>query len=52
MTIQKRFSIFSRISFDKTTIRMRQIKAEIMEANQFAANIAISFTKICLGMAR
>jgi len=52
MPIQKGFGIFSWIGFDKATIRMRHIKAEIMEANQFAANIAIGFTKVYLGMTR
>ena len=52
MPIQKGFGIFSWIGFDKATIRMRHIKAEIMESNQLAANIAIGLTKIYLRMTR
>ena len=52
MPIQKGFGIFGRVGFDKATIRVWQVKTEIMKSLKLATNIAIGFTKINLGMTR
>lgn len=41
-----------RVGFDKTTVRVRQVHAQIIEPHLFARNIAIRLTKVCLRVTR